>query len=82
MLARMKEQQAHQVAHVAAITDFYAVLTPEQKKTFDEFHSAPMAGKHGKARRHAADADKAAEVARGAKGATSVKNDMIIKGQQ
>ncbi|MCX7171041.1 MAG: BON domain-containing protein [Proteobacteria bacterium] len=29
-----------------------------------------------------ASADKAAEVARGVKGATSVKNDMIVKGQQ
>lgn len=150
MLARMKEQQAHQVAHVAAITDFYAVLTPEQKKTFDDFHSARMTEMHGKPKHHAAaadkakmhapdakyptkhegmgaylddsaitakvkaavlneptlksaeinvetykgvvqltgfvssraSADKAAEVARGVKGATSVKNDMIVKGQQ
>ena len=35
MLERMKEHQAHQVEHVAALKEFYAVLTPEQKKVFD-----------------------------------------------
>ena len=48
MLERMKEHQAQQTEHVAALKEFYAVLTPEQKKTFDNFHSAPHAGMRGK----------------------------------
>jgi Spy/CpxP family protein refolding chaperone len=48
MLERMKEHQAQQTEHVAALKEFYAVLTPEQKKTFDNFHSAPHAGMGGK----------------------------------
>jgi protein CpxP len=48
MLERMKEHQVQQTEHVAALKEFYAVLTPEQKKTFDEFHSAPRAGMRGK----------------------------------
>jgi len=150
MLAQMKEHQGQQADHVAAITGFYAVLTPEQKKIFDDFHSGPKTGMRGKPAHHAAghakapakdtdagtqtkhesagaylddsvittkvkaavlneptlksaeinvetykgvvqltgfvssraSADKAAEIARGVKGATSVKNDMIVKGQQ
>lgn len=163
MLARMKKQQARMTDHVAAITSLYAELTPEQKKIFDDFHSAQHAGKHekhGKTKHHADGADKktqmntaetgkpakekttatpmkhestgaylddsvittkvkaavlneptlksaeinvetykgvvqltgfvssqasinkAAEIARSVKGVTSVKNDMIVKGQQ
>jgi Spy/CpxP family protein refolding chaperone len=48
MLERMNEHQAQQTEHVAALKEFYAVLTPEQKKTFDDFHSAPRAGMRGK----------------------------------
>ena len=48
MLERMKEHQAQQTEHVAALKEFYAVLTPEQKKTFDDFHSAPRTGMRGK----------------------------------
>lgn len=48
MLERMKEHQAQQTVHVAALKEFYAVLTPEQKKTFDDFHSVPHAGMRGK----------------------------------
>lgn len=48
MLERMKEHQAQQTVHVAALKEFYAQLTPEQKKTFDEFHSAPRSGMRGK----------------------------------
>lgn len=59
MLAHMKAQQANLAEHVAAITAFYAVLTPEQKKIFDDFHSARMEGMHGKPGHHAARADKA-----------------------
>lgn len=48
MLERMKEHQAQQTEHVAALKEFYAVLTPEQKKTFDDFHAAPHAAMRGK----------------------------------
>jgi protein CpxP len=48
MLARLQEQQSRMTAHVAALKDFYAVLTPEQKKTFDDFHAAPRAGMRAK----------------------------------
>jgi protein CpxP len=40
-LAHMKAEQLLMADHVAAIKDFYAVLTPEQKRLFDDFHSAP-----------------------------------------
>lgn len=48
MLERMKEHQAQQTEHVAALKEFYAMLTSEQKKTFDDFHAAPRAGMRGK----------------------------------
>ena len=47
MLERMKEHQARQTEHVAALKEFYAVLTPDQKKTFDDFHSSQR-GMRGK----------------------------------
>ncbi len=50
MLERMREHQSRMFEQVTALKDFYDVLTPEQKKTFDDFHSAPqpgMRGKHG-----------------------------------
>jgi len=59
MLERMKERQAQQVEHVSALKDFYAVLTPEQKKVFDDFHSGPREGMRGKPMRRAAEFDKA-----------------------
>lgn len=59
MLERMKEHQARQVEHVAALKEFYAVLTPEQRKTFDDFHAAPRGGMRGKSMNRAAGADKA-----------------------
>jgi hypothetical protein len=34
--------------HVVALKEFYAVLTPEQKKILDDFHAVPQRGKHGK----------------------------------
>jgi protein CpxP len=40
-LAHMKAEQLLMADHVAAIKDFYAVLTPEQKRQFDDFHSMP-----------------------------------------
>jgi protein CpxP len=48
MLERMQEHQSRMTQHVAALKDFYAMLTPEQKKTFDDFHSAPRRGMRGK----------------------------------
>jgi Spy/CpxP family protein refolding chaperone len=47
-LEMMKEHQARMGEHIVALKEFYSVLTPEQKKTFDEFHAAPPRGKHGK----------------------------------
>jgi periplasmic protein CpxP/Spy len=36
MLANQKERQAEMEKHLAALKTFYAVLTPEQQKIFDE----------------------------------------------
>lgn len=48
MLERMKERQERMTTHVAALKDFYAVLTPEQQKTFDGFHAGMRHGmRHG-----------------------------------
>jgi len=49
-LEMMKERQTRMGEHVVALKEFYAVLTPEQKKTFDDFHVGPLRGKHD--RRH------------------------------
>ena len=48
MLERMQEHQSRMTAHVTALKDFYALLTPEQKKTFDDFHAGPRGGMRGK----------------------------------
>lgn len=50
-IALQKERTANMEAHLAALNSFYAVLTPEQKKVFDEqsrhgHHRGH--GKHGK----------------------------------
>lgn len=55
MLDLSKRHQENMVTHVAALKDFYAVLTPEQKKTFDDHHRA-----HRNDRRGARAGDKAA----------------------
>lgn len=47
MLERMKAHHARQVEQVAAMKEFYAVLSPEQKKAFDDFHATGMRGKPG-----------------------------------
>lgn len=47
-LVRMKEHQAQQAEHVAALNEFYAMLNADQKKTFDDFHSKPRIGMWGK----------------------------------
>lgn len=41
MLERAKQHVERMSAHVQAIKRFYAVLTPEQKKTFDAHHAGP-----------------------------------------
>jgi len=47
MVERMKAHHARQVEQVAAMKEFYAVLSPEQKKIFDDFHATGMRGKPG-----------------------------------
>ncbi|NEX59697.1 Spy/CpxP family protein refolding chaperone [Noviherbaspirillum galbum] len=48
MLARMKEHEGMMSDRLAATKDFYATLTPEQKKTFDaEFKMGMRHGHHG-----------------------------------
>lgn len=48
MLERMREHQALMTEHVAALKEFYGQLTPEQRKTFDDFHANPRGGMRGK----------------------------------
>ena len=48
MVERMRDQQSRMFERLAALKEFYAVLTPEQKKIFDDFHAVPPRGKHGK----------------------------------
>lgn len=47
MLDFAKQRQERMAEHVAALKTFYAVLTPEQKKTFDDFHAGPRGGRRG-----------------------------------
>lgn len=47
MLELTKQRQERMVEHVAALKGFYAVLTPEQKKVFDEQHAGPRSGRRG-----------------------------------
>lgn len=51
-LERMKEHQELLAKHVVALKDLYAVLTPEQQKTFDDFHAAPRPAMHDKHAKH------------------------------
>lgn len=57
MLERMKVHQARMTEHVAALKEFYAVLTPEQQKTFDDFHAGRQDGMRGKPGRRAPGAE-------------------------
>lgn len=50
MLERIKEHQGRVAVHVAALKEFYAVLTPLQQTTFDEFHTRTRGAKSGNAR--------------------------------
>lgn len=47
MLEFSKKQQERMTEHVGALKTFYATLSPEQKKTFDNFHSGPRGGRRG-----------------------------------
>jgi Spy/CpxP family protein refolding chaperone len=47
MIALSKERTARMESHLAALNTFYAVLTPEQKKIFDEHTMQAMSGMHG-----------------------------------
>lgn len=48
MLELSKIHQDHMTEHVAALTAFYATLSPEQKKTFEDSHAGMRDGMHGK----------------------------------
>ena len=49
-LEMMKERQTRMGEHIVALKEFYAVLTPEQRKIFDDSHRGTrrdgMRGKH------------------------------------
>jgi Spy/CpxP family protein refolding chaperone len=45
MLELMKAQEQHLSQHAAALKEFYATLTPEQRKGFDAYHSGLLDGK-------------------------------------
>jgi Spy/CpxP family protein refolding chaperone len=47
MLERMKAHQTQMTEHVAALKEFYGALTPEQQKTFDQFHAGQKGGMRG-----------------------------------
>jgi Spy/CpxP family protein refolding chaperone len=46
-LEHMKAMEAKMTEHLAALKEFYAVLTPEQQKVFDE-HTPPFGGREGR----------------------------------
>ena len=46
-LALQKERHAHQESRLAALKTFYAVLTPEQQKTFDQATAHQGHHRHG-----------------------------------
>lgn len=60
MLELSKARQARMTEHAAALKAFYATLTPEQQKTFEDFHSGHHPRMHGKPGAKAAEQGKAA----------------------
>lgn len=48
MLELSKARQVQMAEHVAALKTFYAALTPEQQKVFEDFHSGHHGGMAGK----------------------------------
>jgi protein CpxP len=47
MLELSKKRQDRMAEHLAALKTFYGVLTPEQKKIFDDSHAGPRGGRRG-----------------------------------
>lgn len=52
MLEQINARQAHMVEYVAALKGFYASLSSEQQKVFEDMHAGQRAGRHGKAGHH------------------------------
>jgi hypothetical protein len=59
MLELAKVRQEQMAEHVAALKVFYASLTPEQQKAFEDAHAAPRAGVGMKKPMNAAPSEKA-----------------------
>lgn len=51
-LKRMNAHMELMAEHVDALKDFYAELSPQQQKTFDDFHAGPRIAKHPRPARH------------------------------
>lgn len=49
MLDLAKQRQERMAEHVSALKSFYSILTPEQRKVFDEQHMGPRGGHRGQA---------------------------------
>lgn len=47
MLELSKARQVQMAEHVRALKAFYATLTPEQQKAFEDYHAAPRNGMRG-----------------------------------
>lgn len=60
MLEMTKARQEQMNQHVTALKAFYATLSPEQQKTFEDFHAGPRSGMRGKQGPGAPKLDKAA----------------------
>lgn len=60
MLEMSKARDARMTEHVAALKTFYASLTPEQQKTFEDFHANHHGRMHGKGKPRALEQEKAA----------------------
>jgi hypothetical protein len=45
-LNQLKEQEAKMASNLLALKTFYAALTPEQQKTFDEYHAKAARSAH------------------------------------
>jgi protein CpxP len=51
MLAQMKEREAHMATRLASVRKFYATLTPEQQKVFNESFGGGRR-RHGRGEHH------------------------------
>ena len=59
-LERAKAHQAQMTIHLAALKALYQTLTPEQKKTFEDFHNKRQPGMHHKTPHHPMGSEKPA----------------------